>query len=533
MSNPTEILIEKLKLQRLLCERVFVKWEDQSGTSCTLGSRLNQNKQNLKFCLAVYYDTEGYIHVHFSLKVSITLSGNKQEMEMLLVVPPNANFADPSEPCLISNIDELSHIDASAIHEAEISDSVSVFRIQFDLSTNGFIVMKKKSTTIKPRNTSSTKLICGLESLSRTKTFTVYIKPNDYALVGIQEVRNRLSETGSPTNLHKPNMKEMYIRCAPELVEWSEFDPTSLPPVYTENDQLIPEVQVPQSPPTILEQQTPSINTIEMVIAETPTPTRISPSPAPVLHGIFSPSIEEPTRTPISPNLSQPRDISCPSIEELHDIEEQLRHVVESSRYIATNCNINSNEEHLVNLNSQEQPNQQAISKILKSKFVNWIHRARLINSNVYKHKRLNTKLTILGNCIRTSNTKVFDAIVPWCSALLFYNPFDSDNTLELYEKRNRWLISDIAELIKWANEVHYGAEMTSSLVNDFIKLGDIARAVALHPGYNKDEYELQKSLCIVNVFIEFGKPGASMTTAVSRKSLETDSNNPSKRVKI
>ncbi|KAF7858592.1 hypothetical protein EAF04_009192 [Stromatinia cepivora] len=516
MSNPTEILIEKLKLQRFLCERVFVKWEDQSGTSFMLGSRLNCNKQNLQFLIAVYYDMEGYIHIHFSLKVFIKLKGNKQQIEMLLVVPPDADFADAFKPRLISNIGDLSRLDASVIYDAEISDSVCVIRIQFDLIAKGFVVMKNKTTaTIKSWNDTSKDLIRRLESLSNTKTFTVYFKPNSYAQVGLAELRNRLSNTGTHTDTRKTNMKEMYIRQGPVLVEWSRFDPISLPP-YTENPpQLFPEVQVPRSPPIIFERETPSINTIEAAIAETPV------------------------RTPTSPNSISVHSIFFPSHKELSNSEMNLNDIEEDSRYIEMNFDMDSDEERLANLNSRELSQQfnydSAVSKILESKLVEWIQTARQINSNVYEHKRLTTKLLILGNCVRTSNTSVFDATIPWCSALFFYDPFDSDKTLGLWEEKNSWFISDIAKLIKWANKVHYGAEMSSLLVNDFVKLGDTARTVALHPGYNKDGYEYQKSVCIAHVFMKFGKPGSSISgensKPVSRKSLGTDSN-ASKRVK-
>ncbi|KAF7885484.1 uncharacterized protein EAF02_003993 [Botrytis sinoallii] len=101
MSKPTDILIEKLKLQCLLREKVFVTWKDQS--------------------------------------------------EILLVIPPNADFANSSRSHLMSDIDSLSRLDASAIHDTEISDSIQVLCIQFDLDAKGFVVMKKKKTaaTIK------------------------------------------------------------------------------------------------------------------------------------------------------------------------------------------------------------------------------------------------------------------------------------------------------------------------------------------------------------------------------------------------
>ncbi|TEY70085.1 hypothetical protein BOTCAL_0111g00030 [Botryotinia calthae] len=479
MSNLIEILIEKLQLQRLLCERVFVKWEDQSGTPFTLGSRLNDNRQNLKFLMAVYYDMQGHIHIHFSLKVSITLHGNKHEMELLLVVPPDADFA--SKPRLISNISDLSRLDASAIHDAEISDSACIIPIQFDLIAEGFVVMKKKiATTIKPWNTTSKDLIRRLESLSNTKTFTAYVKGNNYAKVGLEGICNRLSNTGTPTDTRKTNMKEMYIQQGSVLVEWSRFDPIP-PPLYTDNPtELFPGVQVPRTPP---------INTtIEAKIAATPATS---------MHGIFSPSREKtPARIPASPKSTSVHSICSPSREELSDKE--------------MNFDVDSDEEHLANLNLRELSEQfnhdSEVSKMLESRFVEWIQAAMRINSNIYKHKHLITKLSILGNCVCTSNTSVFDATIPWCSALFFYDPLDSDNTPELWEKRNLWLISDIAKLIQWVNEDHYGAEMSPLLINHFMELGKTARTVALHSRYNQDNYSHQKSICIAHIYMKFGK---------------------------
>ena len=70
------------------------------------------------------------------------------------------------------------------------------------------------------------------------------------------------------------------------------------------------------------------------------------------------------------------------------------------------------------------------------------------------------------------------------------------------------------------------------------MKLGSTARTFALQPGHDKAEYSLQKSVCVVRVLVEFGKPGASVSRenskSVSRKrgTLETHSN-VSKRVMI
>jgi hypothetical protein len=522
--------IEKLQLQTLLCERVFVKWVDQSGTPFTLGSCLYDNKQNPKFVMTARCDMEGHIHIHFSLPVSVKLAGKDQRMEMLLVVPPDADFASASTPLPISNLDDLSFLDASALHEAGISESEHVILIRFDLTEKGFVITKRKaSPTIRLSNSTSDKLIRSLESLSNMTVFSVYIRPNDYARQGLKELCKRLGNTATSTP--KVNMEDMYVQQGAMLVEWGRFiyrtPQDTVPPPYTERPtQLLPEVQVPQSPPSIFENETLSINTSEAAIAETPTRTPMSSNHTPVLHGMFSSGAED----------------SLDSEVDLDNIEEDPRYIEEDSRYIEMDFGVNSDEEYLANLNSRELSQQfkhdLAVPKMLRSKFVEWLNRAITINPNVYEHKHLITKLSILGNCVRTSNTRVFDATRPWCSALLFYDPSDSDNTLELWEEKNRWLISDMAELIKWANGFHCGAEMSSPLVNDFVKLGNAARTLALSAGQDKAEYIHQKSVCIVHVFVEYGKADASISREnikpVSRKrfTLETHSNK-SKRVQI
>ncbi|KAF7915827.1 uncharacterized protein EAE98_010907 [Botrytis deweyae] len=485
MPNPTDILIEKLKLHCLLRERVFVKWEDESGP-CTLGSRLRRNGQNLEFFLAIYYDEEGLIHIHFSLKISIILGGNKETIELLLVVPPDASFAE-SKPRLISDIGNLSRLDASAIHDAGLSDSVHVICLQFDLITKGFIFFEGKNTTaIKPRNYTSTELICGLESLSDTKSFAVYIKPNDYALVGLKEVRNRLNNT--PNDTHKTDMKEIYNRQAPELVEWSKLGPESLLPPYTKNAQLFPQVQALRSPP-ISEQETSSVNIVGAATAETlPRPNSA------LVHG----------------NVSHDR-------EELLDIPVNLDDIENDPRCIEMNFDVDSDEEQLAKeqlakldcrVFNQQPDYDSKISQALNSRLLRWIQTTIRINSNVHEHKHLITKLSVLGNCVRISDIRLFNVTLFWCSALFFYDPLDSDpnNNLGLWKETNSWLISDIAKLIRWANDngAHDNIELAPALLKHFIGLGDAARAVALDSRCNKEEYYDQKGVCITCVLTEF-----------------------------
>ncbi|KAF7948888.1 hypothetical protein EAE96_008070 [Botrytis aclada] len=538
--------IEKLKFEKSLHERVFVKWADDSGTTFTLGSCLHDNKQRPDFFMTAYRDAEGQIHIHFKLQIFVKLAGKKQQMDILLVVPPEADFATASTPYPISNIN-LSH-DVSAIHEAGLSNAQHVFLLQFNLTTKGFVITKKKTTTIRPHTTTTNVLIHRLESLSNTTNFSVYIRPSTYAKVHLEQLRMHVSKTA--INTYKTNLKEMYIQQGCFLLKWDEFvykeQKRPIPPPYA---QASPEVQSPRSPP-LYAQQCP-----EVQVPWSP-PLRAQPClgvqvpRSPPLYTQLSPKAqvsqsslvvleekigETPPRFPTSSDSISVHGIfsgcedSPDSEMDLDDIEKQIR----------IDLDVDSDEEELAKeqfANNSREPNQQfdydlKASQILNSKLEKWIETVLPINFNVHHHTRLITKFSILGNCIRTSNTNLFDITLLWCSALFFYDPFDSDsdNTFGLWEKRNSWLIRDIAEQIQWANKMSYSTEMSSLLLEHFTKLGHAARTVALDIAYNKGVYLKQKSVFIAYVLAGFSKLGRK---PVSRKRLETNSST-SKRVKI
>ncbi|KAM3072031.1 hypothetical protein ACMFMG_008493 [Clarireedia jacksonii] len=246
--------------------------------------------------MAAYCDMDGQIYIHFKLQVFVKLAGKKQKIDILLVVPPDADFANASTPYPISSID-LSH-DASAIHEAGLSNTQHVFLIQFNLTTKGFVVTKKKTTTIRTDTTTTNMLIRGLESLSNTTIFSVYIRPSTYAKVDLEKLRIHLSNTRTATDTHKTNIKEMYMQQGAMLMDWSKFvynkQQHPIPPLYA---QLYPEVQVPRSPP-LHAQPSPEVQVSrssliisEEAIGETPARSPISSNSISV-HGIFS-SCEE------------------------------------------------------------------------------------------------------------------------------------------------------------------------------------------------------------------------------------------------
>ncbi|THV44720.1 hypothetical protein BGAL_0589g00070 [Botrytis galanthina] len=529
--------IKGLQLQEppLLRERVFVKWKDSSSDETfTLGSCSHQNKQNLNFLMTASSDSEGHIHIYFSLKVSIRQSCTRKQMEMLFVVPPDANLTDSFTPLLASGIDDLSFLDASALHQAGISKSGLVMRVEFHLTTSGFVVMNKRKKTpgsVTPKDGTSSDLIERLKSLSKTKIFSVYISPSTYAQVNLKKFHADLI-----TAKRKTDVKEMYVQQGAMLVEWSIFGPPNrydtlppqdtLPPPYTKNPTPpSKEVQVPQSPPVILKDGSLLIDTIEVVIAETPTQTPVSPDSIPVMHGIFSSSVEE-----------------------LFDSEPNLNDFEEDSRYITTDFDVCSDEEYLAKLNSRElsQPSTStcdlAILNGLQAKLIEWLKGAMTQNPNIYKHKSLAGKLSLLGYYIRTSNAEGFNVTRLWCSAIFFYDPLDSIDTPETpksYHQSNKHPVSQMFDLIEWANTFRYGAEFSSPLVNDFVELGSAARSfIATRTQQNEENFDNRKRVCMARILTAFGTSdiGEKKRKAVSGKErnlLETPINQVSKRARM
>ncbi|KAF7877221.1 hypothetical protein EAF04_000906 [Stromatinia cepivora] len=505
--------IEKLQLRIILREKAFVTWVDPSGVSSTLGSSLPNNRQSPEFLMTASYDSEGHVHIDFSIMVFIK-PGKKSQMEMMFVVPPNANFANASTTLPNPDSENSPLPDASALHNSGISDeSGHAILIPFNLPTKGFVIMKKTtSATIRARNRTSHQVIRMLESLSNMTIFDVYIRPSDYARRALKALSKRLGITGAAT--HKPNMLEMYVEQGAMLVEWGRFVYENrqdvLSPSHTNNlTRPLPKVQV--SPPQLaLEEERLSPDTNEGLVG-TLTRTPVTPPLAPILHGISSPSDAK-----------------------LSDDEVNLEDFEEDSRCVELDFEADLDREFLANLYSRH-PSQQlkddlVVPKMLESKLVEWLTGALTTNPNAHEHKRLITKLSILAHCIRTSNAEVFDATIPLCSALLFHDPLDSDNA-QLREERNRWLICDMVRLIKWTNEFHYGAELNSLLVDDFMKLGSVGRTFASRSKYDDAEYRLQKSICIARVLIGFSKSGENInkesSEPVSRKrdALETNGN--------
>ncbi|ESZ98687.1 hypothetical protein SBOR_0925 [Sclerotinia borealis F-4128] len=450
------IPIEKLGLEHLLQERVYIKWVDDEGNPYAMGSCLAGNKDDSNLHMKVVCDSERRIHVYFSLNVTYRHNGKYRQMEMLLAVPPHGDFKSSLKFLSISGLDDLSSSDASDLHEAGISKLEHIILLPFDLRFTGFVVRKeKKFATIVPDNPTSSKLIRTLISLSRTKSFNVYIRPSDYAREHLKVVHELLCDKS--VSICEPDMRKIYSQPDIILVDWAKIiyqegkDRLLSPPPAKHDAQRSTEVQVPQSPPP--------------------------PPPA-------KPDCEEPSDVP--ENLD-PNDF------------------YQDSGHVETYPEVDSDEECLAALNDQ-QLRRDASSEARRSEFKEWLNAAMAINENIYGHRGLTQKLSALGQSVRTSNVRMFDAIRPWCSALFLCDPTDSSGRMD------EWFVSDMAKLIRWVNMLHRGAEMTL-LMDDFLKLGSSARAC------DKDQYRLHKVDFLLRVFMEFNQSSISVN-GVSRKVL-------------
>ncbi|KAK6591806.1 hypothetical protein H4I96_12083 [Botrytis cinerea] len=508
--------IEILGLKTLLAERVYIKWVDED--SCwTLGSCMPGNKKNVDIIMKVVCDSKRHVHIQFSLKVAIKISGKRHHMYMLLAVPPHGDFEYASEDLPIQELNDLSHLDASALHEAGISNLERVIVLNFDIRFTGFVVQKEKeSTTICPFNETSSKLIRAIRSLSLMKKFKVYIRPSDYARQNLKEIRERLRDTS--TEICESDMRKIYSQQGIMLVNWTHFkhkEPQDQPPpLYTANDAQRPtEVQVPCSPLIAYVDTKSSPNINEAIVP-------VTPSPVPVCHGIFSSDREELSDVGEDSHLDD-------DYKDLGHVETYLEVEVNSDEeYIARSNARQLDSEYQFESNAREL-GEECLADIreiraLESEFREWLDGAAKINPNVLGHRGLTSKLLTLGESVRESDVAKFDAIRPWCSALLFYDPTDSSSTSELQDSTRRLLVSDIAGLIKSINTFQRGAEMTF-LMDDFVRLGSAARAG------NKEQYTRFKVECQFRILVD----GKSSKDLSRKKNTSEIGSNVYKRTRI
>jgi hypothetical protein len=486
--------IEIPGLENLLTERVYIKWVDEDGCG-TLGSCMPGNKKNVDIITKVVCDSKRHVHIQFSLKVAIRISGKRHHIYMLLAVPPHVDFEYASKELPIRELNDLSHLDASALHEAGISNLEHVIVLKFDTRFLGFVVQKEReSTTISPFNETSSKLIRTIRSLSLMRKFKAYVRPSDYARQHLKEIREHLRDTS--TEICESDMRKLYSQQGIVLVNWTHFKHKDQPPpLYTAKDTYGPtEVQVPRSPSIAYTDTESSPN--EAIVPATP-------SPVPVCHGIFSSDSEELSNVGEDSHFDDYKDSGpveiCLDVEVNSD-EEYLAEI--NTRKLDSEYQFESNareldEEYLADIREvSQQLRKDATSEALGSEFREWLDAAAKINPNVLGHRALTSKLLTLGESVREPDVAKFDATRPWCSALLFYDPTDSCSASELQDSARRLLVSDIAGLIKSINTFQRGAEMTF-LMDDFVKLGSAARAG------NTEQYTRYKVECQFRILID------------------------------
>ena len=110
---------------------------------------------------------------------------------------------------------------------------------------------------------------------------------------------------------------------------------------------------------------------------------------------------------------------------------------------------IGSDEDFIAMLHARESSLAKEVSTIsetLVSEVKAWFAGARMISDNPHKHRRLVSRLALLGFYARTLKATAFRATKVWCSTVLLYDPDDS-NASELWI--SQWLILDMAEIIR------------------------------------------------------------------------------------
>ncbi|KAF7870322.1 hypothetical protein EAF04_004068 [Stromatinia cepivora] len=329
------------------------------------------------------------------------------------------------------------------------------------------------------------------------KKFKVYIRPSDYARQHLKEIRERFCDTSA--EICESDMRKIYSQQGIMLVNWTHFkhkEPQDQPPpLYTANDTQRPtEVQVPRSPLIAYVDTKSSPNINEAIVP-------VTASPVQVCHGIFSPDREE--LSDVGEDSHFDDDYKGSGHVETYlevEVNSDEEYLAESNaRQLDSEYQFESNareldEEYLADIREVSQ--QLATWEALGSEFKEWLDAAAKLNPNVLGHRGLTSKLLSLGESVRESDVAKFDAIRPWCSALLFYDPTDSSSTSELQDSTRRLLVSDIAGLIKSINTFQRGAEMTF-LMDDFLKLGSAARAG------NKEQYTCYKVECQFRILVD------------------------------
>ncbi|KAL1614290.1 hypothetical protein SLS54_009857 [Diplodia seriata] len=456
-------------------ETVLAEWSDADGHNCTLGSLTPCHKRDAGFTLKVTTDEQQRVWAWLILAVTVKTAGRERQRELALVIPPHSSFAVSSDELEISQINTPGLF--SAVGDARLFDSGRVMRANFALARPGRVLMPKSTAKkITPASRTTSDLLRGLRSLSQAHSFSVYIKPSDYARQGLKLVCDRNSMAPPPAS---PFAIEHVLESRTAEVDWSLFGIEPGP--------------LPDDPPSC--------------------------APPPYLGPTPPPGDCEPLTSLLSPPTTGPVHVPCDSENSViseTDFEQHSLPGKDGGASHAQKRPLSPNAEHLPPSTRQRLPSQPCsitagttTSDALTANLGEWVEAALATNFHVYEHPRLQTHLDSCAAHAVDANLDAFLDARAALSADFFYDP-DGTGPAADEEPGRVAYVADMARLLRWALRKRWGADVEN--FDTFLFLGRCAREAAktgdMCDGGNggeesgvtglwRDPYRFRKSLCV------------------------------------
>lgn len=214
---------ESLDLVDYVNEQVLAEWSDpDTKETHVLGSLSTVNKQDAGLSLRIGLDRVlEQAFVRLSMDISVRVSGRPRRRQLLLVLP--LHVLSQKTPALeydVMKTPDLGSL-APAIHDAGLSDSGFVIRAQFNLREAGYVLMPKSNAkALRPSTSTAVNHLAGMMSLSQALTFTLYIKPSDYARQGLRMIDELLRD--DTLKQYPLQWDAMYGGHGAQLVDWNQ-----------------------------------------------------------------------------------------------------------------------------------------------------------------------------------------------------------------------------------------------------------------------------------------------------------------------
>ncbi|KAK7512750.1 hypothetical protein IWZ03DRAFT_38278 [Phyllosticta citriasiana] len=449
----------------LVNERVFAVWEDSVDGIQSLGSLSPINKNDPGLSFKVGFDGQ-QILLRFSMNVSFRTSGRDERRELFLVLPVKAFCTQNGSPLRFEDLrtTEIGAI-APKVHDAGLSNAGHVFQAQFSLSAPGYVLMPvTKAPRLRPSTSTSRKILLAFQSLSQTSEFSLFMKPSDYARVGLRTVCQHLSNAHSLSEFPL-DLSEMYNGKGAVLMDWGRCDlglgTTAIaPPLY--GQQSPPPPATPRSfPPSIFDKSFVTHGGLEKSPSPPPYPDSawhetLVPESPPFAAGS---SLLEPN----SPARQIPEKRRCTSPERPGPIKFPRQGSPPTTTLAPSTCS----------------------TAELMAAFSAWLAKALIINTTLYNHSQLQAHFTALGQHGRRGDAVSFFTTLAGLAAVFFYNPHDSLSPAQLDSPAARAFVADMQAFESWV--LSMGPVEHVNVFEDLLEMGGAAREAvekgAMRPG--------------------------------------------------